>query len=87
MEIKNRSKLLCVILICPDLAEDQFYKKFLIISGSIEEDYIAEYLVSGKIDFLQKPFLIEKLLTSLKQLLYPQKKTAHSISYGIIFHD
>ncbi len=48
--------------------------KILIISGSIEEDYIVEYLVSDKIDFLQKPFLIEKLLISLKQLLYPRGK-------------
>lgn len=45
--------------------------KIVIISGSIEEDYVAQYLLLGKMEFLQKPFLIEKLLSSLKHLLQP----------------
>ncbi len=43
--------------------------KILIISGSIEEDYLVEYLVSGKIEFLQKPFLTKRLLEALKKML------------------
>ena len=60
-----------------------FYKKFLeidpaikilIISGSIEEDYLVEYLVSGKIEFLQKPFLTKRLLEALKKMLQQKIK-------------
>jgi two-component system cell cycle sensor histidine kinase/response regulator CckA len=43
--------------------------KILIISGLIEEDYLTQYLVSEKIEFLQKPFLTETLLETLKKML------------------
>lgn len=43
--------------------------KILIISGSIDEDYIDQYLISGKFEFLQKPFLIETMLETLKKML------------------
>ena len=48
--------------------------KILIISGSIEEDYLVEYLVSGKIEFLQKPFLTKRLLEALKKMLQQKIK-------------
>jgi DNA-binding response OmpR family regulator len=46
--------------------------KILIMSRSIKEESLAQYLVLGKIEFLQKPFLIENLLVSLKFLLHPK---------------
>lgn len=49
--------------------------KILIISGSIEEDYLVHYLVSGQIEFLQKPFLTERLLQELKKMLRQKIKT------------
>jgi len=48
--------------------------KILIISGSIEEDYLVQYLIPDKVEFLQKPFLTEKLLKALKKMI-PKKTT------------
>ncbi|MDP1677378.1 MAG: response regulator [Bacteroidota bacterium] len=48
--------------------------KILIISGSIEEDYLAQYLCPEKIEFLQKPFLTERLLETLKKMLQQKSK-------------
>ncbi len=43
--------------------------KILIISGSIQEEDIPNYLEPGKIGYLQKPFLTETLLETLKKML------------------
>ncbi len=48
--------------------------KILIISGSIEEDYLIQYLIPGKIEFLQKPFLTERMLETLKKMLQQKIK-------------
>jgi len=43
--------------------------KILIISGSIMEEDMPTNLIPGKIEFLRKPFLTEKLLETLRELL------------------
>ena len=43
--------------------------KILIVSGSIEEEHIQQYLLDGVIEFLQKPFLNDTLLAKLRKLL------------------